>query len=110
MCDYENYGDANPLKHGGIWVKQIGYNIFNIVGNIPETAELYNVEVDIKSRCIDRQEVTAVAEALCEDYVDPTWFAIACIIYYGAHDFGETYIYKTEEELIEKLNNLGIDL
>lgn len=100
--DYINYGDVNPLEHGGIWVRQTGKNSFDILKNIPETNELYDLLVEIDDSWIEKDAVMSYIGMTKEDF-DPLQFAIGCTEYYSPENFGNIYKCKTQNELIDIL-------
>lgn len=106
---YENYGDINPLVHGGVWVKQINETTFSIIENVPGTNRLKNMEVDISSTWIERESVMSFIDMTEEDF-DALWFAVGCSHFYGVDNFGQSYECVSEEELIEQLNTRGIEI
>lgn len=105
---FKNYGDVNPLDHGGIWVKQINNHTFEVIRNIPETNEVYNMEVDITDSWIEKEEVLSFT-GMTEENFDPIWYAFSCTQYYGVENFGNSYEYKSRNEVIDHLINLGIE-
>jgi len=105
--DFINYGDVNPLDHGGIWVKEINEAVFEIVKNIPETKELYYLEVDITDTWIEKEGVMSFI-GMTEEEFNPVWYAIGCTDYYSPENFGSIYKMETQTELIEFLNARGI--
>jgi hypothetical protein len=104
---YENFGDVNPLDHGGIWVKQINKTEYEIVKNIPETNEIYDLSIDITDSWIEKNDVMSFIGMTNESF-DPLWFAIGCTDYYSPENFGSIYKMYDEKELIEFLNARGI--
>lgn len=104
---YENYGDVNPLDHGGIWVKQITETQYEIIKNIPETNELFDMSIDITDNWIEKEGVMSFI-GMDEQSFDPVWYAIGCTDYYSPENFGSIYKMESEKELIEFLNARGI--
>jgi hypothetical protein len=107
QADYENFGDVNPLDHGGIWVKQINKTEYEIIKNIPETLEIYNMSIDITDSWLEKDSVMSYLGMTERDF-DPLWFAIGCTDYYGVLNFGEIYKMESEKELMEFLTARGI--
>lgn len=105
--NYFNYGDVNPIEHGGIWVKKIDNHTFEIIKNIPETNELLDLKVDITDSWIERERVMSFI-GMTEKEFNPIWFAIGCINYYSADNFGGTIKCSNKNELIDILFYRGI--
>jgi hypothetical protein len=105
--NYENYGDVNPLEHGGIWVKQINENEYEVIKNIPETSEVYDLSIDITDSWIEKDSIMSFV-GMSEEEFDPVWYAIGCTNYYSPENFGSIYKMESEKELIEFLNARGI--
>lgn len=104
---YENYGDVNPLEHGGIWVKRESKNEYEILKNNPETNTLYDLLVDITDSWIEKDSVMSFI-GMTEENFNPLQFAIGCTDYYSPENFGNTYKYETQNELIDMLFARGI--
>lgn len=115
---YINYGDCNPLEHGGIWVLQenTGMGIttqYGIVKNIfdadSEKIYLYDLGIDISDEWLDKKAVM-LCTGMTEQTFDNVQFAIACIDYYSFENFGTKTELDTIEELTEELKAYGIEV
>lgn len=105
--EFINYGDVNPIEHGGIWVKQVNETDFEIARNIPDNCEFQDMCVNICDSWIDRTGVMNFIGMIEEDF-NPVQFAIGCIYYYGVENFGSYFNYESEQQLQELLNSRGI--
>jgi hypothetical protein len=109
--EFENYGDVNPLMHGGIWVKDIGNNEFEIIrNNLEDNNNLIDVMlVNISDDWIEKNKVMSYI-GMTEDTFDPIQYAIGCTEYYSPNNFGHTYDNMTEEQMIQFLKLRGIEI
>ena len=106
---YENYGDANPLMHGGIWVKKIGETEYEIIKNDPEDETLSDLTVDISDHWLQKHDVMSYI-GMTEETFDPIHFAIGCTDYHSPDNFGSFYRNYNEEKVIKFLKNRGITI
>jgi hypothetical protein len=108
---FENYGDINPLQHGGIFIKQIGETEYHIVTNdILEDMEGYSIVgssiIDITDSWIDIDGV----KNSCGITVNNKQLTSDILWYYGHyHCNGEQETIKNEE-VIEYLKKYGIEI
>lgn len=115
---YTNYGDINPLDHGGVFVKPITDTEFEIVKLTPledGTAPRWRVEavlVDITDSWIERDAVQSFAGLPDDDANFNVLLAIAAVEYYGAVNFGENdpQHFDTKADVIKHLTIGGIDI
>lgn len=94
---YKNYGDVNFLTYGGCLVDSDHSDTeFRIIylrpydDGLPEHDELYQcaeIMVDITDNWIDKDAVMKFG-GMTEENFNPIHFAIDCIDYYGAENFG----------------------
>lgn len=113
---WENYGDVNPIEHGGFWIKPdvpTFPGCFYIVETVPRDDEygwfLSDGYVDLNDNWIDWKAVY--------DYTDTNWTdepiirARAVFQYYGPAEFqGECIQIKKESELIKELGEWEIEV
>ena len=105
---YNNYGDVNFFENG-ILLKEEEENVYNIIYCQPDNDEENNylfsdTNVDITGSWIDKNDVCKYAglRSYSIDYIEEekALFAIACISYYGAENFGRTS-WKKKNEIID---------
>lgn len=115
---YVNYGDVNFLEWGGCLVDSDHSDTeFRIIYLRPydDEKDMYQcaeVYVDITDSWIDRKRVMDFC-GMTEETFNPIWFAIDCINYYGAENFGADgcWMYKydwmhmTKEEVKDVLRH-----
>lgn len=109
---YKNYGDVNFFENG-ILLQEEEENVYNIIYCQPDSDEennflFANVIVDITDSWIDKDEVCKYS-GLRDYSIDYTeeekaLFAIACVSYYGAENFGDTS-WKKKNEVIDYMIN-----
>lgn len=109
--EWVNYGDVNPIEHGGIFVKKDGDTTYRIVRNMFDHDEgkniVYDMYVDISEDWIERESVLKFSD-LKEDS-DEVWFAIACTEYYSCINFDcIDYVLVTLEDTAKYLATFGI--
>lgn len=110
---YTNYGDVNPLDYGGIWVKYLGNNEYDIIQNTPDEEKennqsVYDLTVNITDSWIERKLIMSYI-GMTEENFDPLEYAIGCINYYAPENFGSSYNMSTEE-LIDFLKARNIEV
>lgn len=86
---YTNYGDINPIEHGGIFVNQESETEFRIIKltfiDHEEKNVLWDMYVDVSDNWIEYESV----ENTCDvSRTDNLQFAIACTEYYSPANFG----------------------
>jgi hypothetical protein len=112
--NWENFGDVNPLDHGGIWIMQGSETCYRIVKFYPEESDsdpsqLQNLYVDISDDWIEKKEVMSCIGMTAEDF-DPIWYAIGCTDYYSCQNFGcyQPENFETKEAVKAELEKYGI--
>lgn len=119
---WENYGDASPLEHGGIWVNVIrsGENTeLRIVKNVnleDGKIAVYDLIVDLSDSWLELDEVMDYI-GMDEDNYDMIDLSIGCTDYYNPENFGDSgTIFDNENiednyaELQEYLEERGIEV
>lgn len=95
---YLNYGDVNFFEHGILVDTEHSDTEFPILYCMPypDEEDLYqfgDCQVDITDSWIDKQAILNYI-GMKETEFDPVLFAIGCIEYYGAVNFGaDSYCY-----------------
>jgi hypothetical protein len=106
---WENYGDKNPLHHGGIWIKkdiESCPNCFYIIKFEPEIMEIYDLYVDISDSWIDKKAIENYADVA----ISNEHYAINCIEYYNYLEFGTAKKFNSNDEVIDELESYGIKI
>lgn len=114
MISWENYGDINPLEHGGRWFLQDGehsYKMVEIVNHIEkdETWIVYDMYIDVEDWMDDKRvrRTTGTEEGKNDDVS----YAMDCIDYYGGEEFGaQPYEISGRENIIMELKKYGIEI
>lgn len=113
---WTNYGDVNPLEHGGIFVKKDeaenafkGCYFIEKVDKIPDNDKflISSLYVDVNDTWINKDEVVSCCDTPKNDEL---MYAIDCTSYYNSANFGEEIILDTEEEVKDYLQERGITL
>ena len=111
MSKYINYGDVNPIEHGGIFVLQESETSFRIVKNEFDGSKkhyLFDLHIDISDTWIDKESVLSYIGMTELDF-DPVQYAIGCTEYYSYLEFGgNAEVYATKKELIAAYAEYGI--
>jgi hypothetical protein len=86
-----NYGDVNFFEYGRL-VEQVNDHEFNILMCNPypdkeDTYQFAECSVDIEDSWIDKANVMAYCGLDSKNY-DATEYALGCLEYYGAENFG----------------------
>lgn len=113
-----NYGDVNPLEHGGIFVasdEEIngkdfeGYFYVERVQKLP-MSDSYVVDSAYigLDNAKDLAEVEAAIGSL-EDFSDEKK-AVALLEHFGGENFGTVDIYHSTKEVLEYFRGIGIEL
>ena len=112
---YINYGDRNFFDYGMLVDSEHSDTEFDIIFCRPydDEEDLYQcgqVTVDINDSWIEKEKVESYIGLKKED--NPIQFAIGCLEYYGAENFGaddfwvyENWRYMTKESICKKLRN-----
>ena len=115
---YKNYGDANFFEYGRMAELQNDGTVDVLVCNPvcdcenPERCYQFDqVNVNINDSWIDADAVCSYADVSKEDIIR---FAITCVDYYGAENFGNTWYYDesqfyTENEVLNSLKYYDIE-
>jgi hypothetical protein len=111
--DWVNYGDVNPIEHGGIFVKEENETTFRIVKLqfVDDDGKnlLLDLNVDISDSWIEKEAVMNYAGISEADEDFSVNFAIACTEFYSPGNFGcHENIYLTLEESEEHLKQYDI--
>lgn len=116
--NWENFGDVNPLKHGGIFIKRdteinpetCFYIVKNVYDCDGEKHIIYDLYVDITDSWIEKQDVMEFI-GMTENDFDSIQYAIGCTDYYSMENFGGNRIEcSTIEELQEELKKYEIEV
>ena len=112
--NWKNFGDVNPLDHGGIWVQKESETCYRIVKFYPEESEenpsqFQSLYVDISEKWIEKESVMDYIGMTEKDF-DPIQYAIGCTEYYSCQNFGcyQPENFKTIEDVKEELEKYGI--
>lgn len=112
---WKNYGDVNPVEHGGIFIKKDGtdfprcYYVITIY-KAPEDDVwiLSDMYVDLNDDWYDWDSVYIYASVSEDDSdIDKV---IALTQYYGSVEFGHDELIHGEENAIEFVKDLGISV
>lgn len=118
MSEWIAYGDADPLRHGGIWLRQdedydraFQIVVLTVFGD--EDEETYNVNdglIDLTDSWIDWRSV--IDYALPANRDEDEHRALAALNYYGLIEFGGSYgnAFVDTDEAIRQLKVFGIDV
>lgn len=113
--NWVNYGDVNPLEHGGIWVRKDAdiegayYIVKNVYRPVAELYEVYDLWVETGE---EWQEKNLVMDyiGMTEDTFNEIHYAIALTDYYNFLNFGEVLSFKGIIELGDYLIGIGIEI
>lgn len=116
VMEWTNYGDVNPIEHGGLWVKPdvpTFPNCFYIVEVTPmEDKEGWFVSdgyVDLNDSWIDWQAVYSYTDTSWTD--EPIIRALSAFQYYGPKEFqGEIQGERIREDVLEYLKEWEIEV
>lgn len=114
-----NYGDVNPLVHGGIFVLAESETTFRIIKvDPPGTRDYYNTKYVIQDLYVDttdewhlkdKADVEAYADCAGAAESDPVRYALALIEYYSPGNFGcHVDVIVEPEEIEAALASCGI--
>lgn len=116
MTEWTNYGDANPLEHGGIWVKKDEDNdtCFYIIKNQlidgdTDKQQVLDLYVDTSDSWIEKKEVMDYI-GMVDSNFDLVQFAIGAVETYSYDNFGSKIETGSKEETIKQLKEFGIDI
>lgn len=108
---WSNFGDANPVEHGGIFVKQDSdnSNAFYIIKNQPIDGEenkqyLFDLYVDTSDDWIEKESVMDYL-GMTEEKFDIIQYAIGITEYYNYLNFGSRI---ETDNVIEELQKFDI--
>lgn len=106
----QNLGDVNFLEYGALLINQEDTS-YNILYCVPysDTDDLYqftNCIVDISDSWIKKQDVLSCL-GMDEDTYNPEQFALGCIEYYGANNFGDV-MDMNKEQILEILYSYDV--
>jgi hypothetical protein len=112
--NWTNYGDVNPIEHGGVFVMQEDGTTFRIVKLqfVDDEGKnlLTDLHVDVSDTWIEKEAVGNFADLneASEDY--NVQLAIACTDYYDPANFGcdGKFVFLTLEDSEEYLKRFGI--
>ena len=116
MNKWENYGDENPVEHGGFWVKKerdiedCYYVITLAYYPDNENFILTDMYIDISSYWIDWKKISdylgiPIEKLEIKDKI------IGAISYYDYLNFeGDVLSFKSEEEVLKKLLEYSIKI
>jgi hypothetical protein len=118
--EWKNYGDVNPIPHGGFFVKADDkilfpgcYYIVTITDMDSACGEpgflISSAYVDLNDDWIDWDRVTDYA-GIGEDN-EPEWLVEAAVSYYGPENFGgSSEVYPDEDSARAELESHGIKI
>lgn len=103
---YKNYGDVNFFEYGRL-VQKESETEFRIIVCDPyqdqeDKYQFTKALIDITDSWIDKERVMNYGD-MTEENFDPILFALDCISYYGAHEFGIVFD-LSKEQIIENLD------
>lgn len=112
---WENFGDVNPIEHGGIFVKKdieinsdtCYYIVKNVYDEDGEKHILYDLYIDISDDWIEKESVMDYIGMTKENF-DPIFYAIGCTEYYNYLEFQGDRTECNEEELKRELSKRNI--
>ena len=115
---YKNYGDKDFFQYGRLVEKESETEYRIIVcdpySDQEDCFQFAETLVDITDSWIDRQAVMNYG-GMTEDNFDAIRFAIDCIEYYGAHEFGAVnysydWMHMTRKQIEHILMHIPIEL
>lgn len=112
---WENYGDVNPIEHGGIFIKKDTedfprcYYVVRIDYN-EEAGHfwLQDLYVDLNDDWFEWDAVHSYADT--SDVSDDIDKVIALISYYSYLEFGTAYEVQDYDEVVKALKEFGIEV
>lgn len=111
---WENYGDINPIEHGGMFVKydsQIGGRCYYAVSLTYIEGEgkwlLIDGYIDLDDDWIEWDKIKDTMDT--PDNADDEYLATDVMHYYGGH-IGDEHLLDREEEVREFLKQCGIEV
>lgn len=104
MSEWKNYGDVNPIQHGGFWATQdqINSNCYYVLANEPQENDMHvfnDMYFDLSDNWIDWDAV----ESSTSKTEDPIQKCQNLFWHYGFAEFGDSKKISTKE-LKEILN------
>ena len=115
MLEYENYGDLNPIEHGGIFIavdKEYGQgNCFYVIEVNPladEEDSWLMEESYIDLRDVSDQQMKDALDGIENLQYDDKKYIVSCVISYFGHTTfsdGKERIIKGEKKLLEELKS-----
>jgi hypothetical protein len=113
---WQNYGDVNALEHGGMFVKKDtdinGRHYYVVQLNMVDNEYkwlLVDGYVDLDDSWIEWDSIKATMDT--PNDADDERLAVDCMYYYGTHlSNGEDELYESEQEVRERLDQLGIHI
>jgi hypothetical protein len=118
---WENYGDVNPIPHGGFFVKADDLILFPDCYYVVTLTDMdsacgepgfliSNAYVDLNEDWVEWEKVRDYAGLYDED-TDPGLLVEAAVSYYGPENFGgSSEVYPDEESAREELESHGIKI
>lgn len=117
---WENFGDVNPIPHGGFWVKKVGETEYEYVSLDLMDGTSYLIssgKVDLSDNWIEWEKIFKSCDI--NESAENQWKVKDVVWYYGHHNFGgehPDYEFKynseteNEEEIKEALKSWGIEI
>jgi len=109
---YKEYGDVNPIEHGGQWVKKIDEHVYDIITiqNIEdvegEPLILFSeVQIEVTDKWINKNEVISCCDTPKDN---EEMYALDIVSYYGAYQSGGSEERLSINEVKKRLTELEI--
>lgn len=113
---WENYGDVNPIEHGGMFVKKDTYGERNFYviqltpmdGSDKEEWLIQDGYIDLDDSWIEWGSVQSTMDTPKD--ADDEYLATDVMHYYGGHTGAEEFVLDDREEVVNFLQNRGIEV
>lgn len=105
---WTNYGDVNPLEHGGLWIdydKDECYRVISL-GIFDDSYLFGECYVDLSDSWINWEDVLDFVG--CDTFLPPEQAVVAVISYYPIVNFGSYKVIIDRQEAIRRLNEYDI--
>ena len=110
MNKWFNYGDINPLEHGGLWIRKdtfypTCYDFVKVDIDCDQNYMYCSGYIDISDTWINWNAINDVCGASEDDF----WKVVNAIYYYGVGEFQAHYtITNSRREVRKFVNSYGI--
>lgn len=116
LMTWGNYGDVNPIDHGGMFVSkdedvERSFYVIQVTPLEDSTEERWLVQdgyIDLDDSWIEWDRLKATMDT--PENADDEYLAIDVMQYYGGHTGCSEFIVKDRAELVEYLQNNGIEI